>query len=48
MRRESLAPSTCRELLWDPDFASTYGQAPEKAESIRVIRGGPRPGVTMF
>jgi aryl-alcohol dehydrogenase-like predicted oxidoreductase len=29
-------------------FASTYGQAPEKAESIRVIRGAHDLGVTMF
>jgi aryl-alcohol dehydrogenase-like predicted oxidoreductase len=29
-------------------FASTYGQAPEKAESIRVIRGARDLGVTLF
>ena len=29
-------------------FASTYGQAPEKAESIRVIRGAHDLGVTLF
>src|SRR6202041_2717775 len=29
-------------------FASTYGQAPEKAESIRVIRGALELGVTLF
>jgi aryl-alcohol dehydrogenase-like predicted oxidoreductase len=29
-------------------FASTYGQAPEKAESIRVIRGAHNLGVTLF
>src|SRR5271154_5381203 len=29
-------------------FASTYGQAPEKAESIRVIRGALDLGVTLF
>jgi Aldo/keto reductase family len=29
-------------------FTSTYGQAPEKAESIRVIRGAHDLGVTLF
>jgi aryl-alcohol dehydrogenase-like predicted oxidoreductase len=29
-------------------FASTYGQAPEKAESIRVIRGAHDLGITLF
>jgi len=29
-------------------FASTYGPAPEKAESIRVIRGAHDLGVTLF
>jgi aryl-alcohol dehydrogenase-like predicted oxidoreductase len=29
-------------------FASTYGQAPERAESIRVIRGAHDLGVTLF
>jgi hypothetical protein len=29
-------------------FASTYGQAPEKAGSIRVIRGAHDLGVTLF
>ena len=29
-------------------FASTYGQAPEKTESIRVIRGAHDLGVTLF
>ena len=29
-------------------FASTYGQAPEEAESIRVIRGAHDLGVTLF
>src|SRR5258705_154394 len=29
-------------------FASTYGQAPEKAESIRVISGAHDLGVTLF
>jgi aryl-alcohol dehydrogenase-like predicted oxidoreductase len=29
-------------------FASTYGQSPEKAESIRVIRGAHDLGVTLF
>jgi len=29
-------------------FASTYGQAPEKAESIRVIRGARDLGITLF
>ena len=29
-------------------FASTYGQAPDKAESIRVIRGAHDLGVTLF
>src|SRR5712675_868940 len=29
-------------------FARTYGQAPEKAESIRVIRGAHELGVTLF
>jgi aryl-alcohol dehydrogenase-like predicted oxidoreductase len=29
-------------------FASTYGEAPEKAESIRVIRGAHDLGVTLF
>jgi len=29
-------------------FASTYGQAPEKVESIRVIRGALDLGVTLF
>jgi aryl-alcohol dehydrogenase-like predicted oxidoreductase len=29
-------------------FASTYGQAPDKAESIRVIRGAHELGVTLF
>ena len=29
-------------------FASTYGQAPEKGESIRVIRGAHDLGITLF
>jgi aryl-alcohol dehydrogenase-like predicted oxidoreductase len=29
-------------------FTSTYGQAPDKAESIRVIRGAHDLGVTLF
>jgi aryl-alcohol dehydrogenase-like predicted oxidoreductase len=29
-------------------FASTYGEAPDKAESIRVIRGAHDLGVTLF
>jgi aryl-alcohol dehydrogenase-like predicted oxidoreductase len=29
-------------------FASTYGQAPEQAESIRVIRGAYDLGITLF
>jgi hypothetical protein len=29
-------------------FASTYGQAPERAESIRVIRGAHDLGITLF
>ena len=29
-------------------FASTYGQTPKKAESIRVIRGAHDLGVTLF
>src|SRR4029077_2356897 len=29
-------------------FASTYGQAPERVESIRVIRGAHDLGVTLF
>jgi aryl-alcohol dehydrogenase-like predicted oxidoreductase len=29
-------------------FASTYGQAPEQAESIRVIRGAYDRGITLF
>jgi aryl-alcohol dehydrogenase-like predicted oxidoreductase len=29
-------------------FASTYGQAPDKAESLRVIRGARDLGVTLF
>jgi aryl-alcohol dehydrogenase-like predicted oxidoreductase len=29
-------------------FASTYGQAPDKAESIRVIRGAHDLGITLF
>jgi aryl-alcohol dehydrogenase-like predicted oxidoreductase len=29
-------------------FASTYGEAPDKAEAIRVIRGAYELGVTLF
>jgi aryl-alcohol dehydrogenase-like predicted oxidoreductase len=29
-------------------FASTYGEAPDKAEAIRVIRGAHELGVTLF
>jgi aryl-alcohol dehydrogenase-like predicted oxidoreductase len=29
-------------------FASFYGQSPDKAEAIRVIRGAHEQGVTLF
>ena len=45
MRTRKLGALEVSELGFGTlSFASTYGQAPEKAESIRVIRGEcPRP-----
>jgi aryl-alcohol dehydrogenase-like predicted oxidoreductase len=40
MRKRKLGDLEVSELGFGTlSFASTYGQAPEKAESIRVIRG---------
>jgi aryl-alcohol dehydrogenase-like predicted oxidoreductase len=40
MRKRKLGALEVSELGFGTlSFASTYGQAPEKAESIRVIRG---------
>jgi len=49
MRTRKLGALEVSELgLGILSFASTYGQAPEKAESIRVIRGAHDLGVTLF
>ena len=49
MRTRKLGAMEVSELGFGTlSFASTYGQAPEKAESIRVIRGAHDLGVTLF
>jgi aryl-alcohol dehydrogenase-like predicted oxidoreductase len=49
MRKRKLGALEVSELGFGTlSFASTYGQAPEKAESIRVIRGAHDLGVTLF
>src|SRR6202007_2675319 len=49
MRKRKLGTLEVSELGFGAlSFASTYGQAPEKAESIRVIRGAHDLGVTLF
>jgi aryl-alcohol dehydrogenase-like predicted oxidoreductase len=49
MRKRKLGTLEVSELGFGTlSFASTYGQAPEKAESIRVIRGAHELGVTLF
>ena len=49
MRKRKLGALEVSELGFGAlSFASTYGQAPEKAESIRVIRGAHDLGVTLF
>ena len=49
MRMRKLGALEVSELGFGTlSFASTYGQAPEKAESIRVIRGAHDLGVTLF
>ena len=49
MRMRKLGALEVSELGFGTlSFASTYGQAPDKAESIRVIRGAHDLGVTLF
>jgi aryl-alcohol dehydrogenase-like predicted oxidoreductase len=49
MRKRKLGALEVSELGFGIlSFVSTYGQAPEKAESIRVIRGAHDLGVTLF
>ena len=49
MRMRKLATLQVSELGFGIlSFASTYGQAPEKAESIRAIRGAHDLGITLF
>lgn len=49
MRTRKLGALEVSELGFGTlSFASTYGQAPEKAESMRVIRGAHDLGVTLF
>jgi len=50
MRKRKLGTLEVSELgFWDLKLRfRTYGQAPEKAESIRVIRGAHELGVTLF
>ena len=49
MRKRKLGALAVSELGFGTlSFASTYGQAPEKAESIRVIRGAHDLGITLF
>src|SRR5271154_2290690 len=49
MRMRKLGALKVSELGFGTlSFASTYGQAPEKPESIRVIRGAHDLGVTLF
>jgi aryl-alcohol dehydrogenase-like predicted oxidoreductase len=49
MRMRKLGALAVSELGFGTlSFASTYGQAPEKPESIRVIRGAHDLGVTLF
>src|SRR5258705_7845547 len=49
MRKRKLGALEVSELGFGIlSFTSTYGQAPEKAESIRVIRGAHDLGVTLF
>ena len=49
MRMRKLGALEVSELGFGTlSFASTYGEAPEKAESIRVIRGAHDLGVTLF
>src|SRR5258706_12356412 len=49
MRMRKLGALEVSELGFGTlSFASTYGQAPEKAERIRVIRGAPDTGITLF
>ena len=49
MRKRKLGALEVSELGFGAlSFASTYGQAPEQAESIRVIRGAHDLGVTLF
>src|SRR6266403_634291 len=49
MRKRRLGALEVSELGFGIlSFASTYGQAPDKAESIRVIRGAHDLGVTLF
>jgi aryl-alcohol dehydrogenase-like predicted oxidoreductase len=49
MRKRKLGTLEVSELGFGAlSFASTYGEAPEKAASIRVIRGAHDLGVTLF
>ena len=49
MRKRKLGALEVSELGFGIlSFTSTYGQAPEKAENIRVIRGAHDLGVTLF
>src|SRR5258708_30182070 len=49
MRMRKLGSLEVSELGFGTlSFARTYGQAPEKAESIRVIRGAHDLGFTLF
>jgi aryl-alcohol dehydrogenase-like predicted oxidoreductase len=49
MRKRKLGTLEVSELGFGTlSFASTYGQAPERTESIRVIRGAHDLGVTLF
>jgi aryl-alcohol dehydrogenase-like predicted oxidoreductase len=49
MRMRKLGALEVSELGFGAlSFASTHGQAPAKAESIRVIRGAHDLGVTLF
>ncbi|MCW2318810.1 aryl-alcohol dehydrogenase-like predicted oxidoreductase [Rhodoblastus acidophilus] len=49
MQTRSLGGLTVSALgLGTMSFASTYGESPDKAEAIRVIRGAHEQGVTLF
>jgi aryl-alcohol dehydrogenase-like predicted oxidoreductase len=49
MKTRQLGPLTVSELGFGTmSFASTYGEAPDKAEATRVIRGAHDFGVTLF